>query len=49
MDESLLDTDILNEVLKQKHANVVRHAADISRSTASSRSRPLAATKCCAD
>jgi tRNA(fMet)-specific endonuclease VapC len=24
---SLLDTDILNEVLKQKNANVVRHAA----------------------
>lgn len=28
MDESLLDTDILNEVLKQKNANVVRHAAE---------------------
>lgn len=28
MDESLLDTDILNEVLKRKNANVVRHAAD---------------------
>jgi tRNA(fMet)-specific endonuclease VapC len=27
MDESLLDTDILNEVLKAKNANVVRHAA----------------------
>lgn len=28
MDESLLDTDILNEVLKQRNANVVQHAAD---------------------
>jgi predicted nucleic acid-binding protein len=28
MDASLLDTDILNEVLKQKNANVVGHAAD---------------------
>jgi tRNA(fMet)-specific endonuclease VapC len=28
MDESLLDTDILNEVLKRKSANVVRHAAE---------------------
>jgi tRNA(fMet)-specific endonuclease VapC len=28
MPASLLDTDILNEVLKQKNANVVRHAAD---------------------
>ncbi len=28
MDASLLDTDILNEVLKQKNANVVRHAAE---------------------
>ncbi|MBI3862270.1 MAG: type II toxin-antitoxin system VapC family toxin [Planctomycetia bacterium] len=27
MDAALLDTDILNEVLKQKNANVVRHAA----------------------
>lgn len=27
MDESLLDTDILNEVLKQKNGNVMRHAA----------------------
>jgi len=27
MDESLLDTDILNEVLKQRNANVVQHAA----------------------
>jgi predicted nucleic acid-binding protein len=27
MDESLLDTDILNEVLKQKNANVTGHAA----------------------
>ena len=27
MDESLLDTDMLNEVLKQRNANVVRHAA----------------------
>lgn len=27
MSPSLLDTDILNEVLKQKNANVVRHAA----------------------
>lgn len=27
MDETLLDTDILNEVLKQKNAHVVRHAA----------------------
>lgn len=28
MDESLLDTDILNEVLKQRNVNAVRHAAD---------------------
>jgi tRNA(fMet)-specific endonuclease VapC len=28
MDEVLLDTDILNEVLKQKNAVVVLHAAD---------------------
>jgi tRNA(fMet)-specific endonuclease VapC len=28
MDETLLDTDILNEVLKQKNAHVVQHAAD---------------------
>ena len=28
MDASLLDTDTLNEVLKQKNANVVRHAAE---------------------
>ncbi|MEQ8787272.1 MAG: type II toxin-antitoxin system VapC family toxin [Pirellulaceae bacterium] len=28
MDETLLDTDILNEVLKQKNAHVLRHAAD---------------------
>jgi predicted nucleic acid-binding protein len=28
MDESLLDTDILNEVLKQRNANVIRHAAE---------------------
>ena len=28
MDESLLDTDILNEVLKRKNANVVQLAAD---------------------
>ena len=28
MDASLLDTDILNEVLKQRNANVVRHAAE---------------------
>lgn len=28
MDASLLDTDILNEVLKQKNANAIRHAAD---------------------
>ena len=28
MDEALLDTDILNEVLKQKNAQVVRRAAD---------------------
>lgn len=27
MDSSLLDTDILNEVLKQKNANAIRHAA----------------------
>jgi tRNA(fMet)-specific endonuclease VapC len=27
MDAALLDTDILNEVLKQKNATVVRHAA----------------------
>ena len=27
MQESLLDTDILNEVLKQKNANVVHHAS----------------------
>ena len=28
MDAALLDTDTLNEVLKRKNANVVRHAAD---------------------
>lgn len=28
MDEALLDTDILNEVLKQKNSHVARHAAD---------------------
>jgi tRNA(fMet)-specific endonuclease VapC len=28
MDASLLDTDILNEVLKERNANVVRHAAE---------------------
>lgn len=28
MDEALLDTDILNEVLKQKNAVVVQHAAE---------------------
>jgi predicted nucleic acid-binding protein len=28
MDEMLLDTDILNEVLKQRNAHVVRHAAN---------------------
>lgn len=28
MDAALLDTDILNEVLKQKNANAIRHAAD---------------------
>jgi predicted nucleic acid-binding protein len=28
MDPSLLDTDMLNEVLKRKNPNVVRHAAD---------------------
>ncbi len=28
MEESLLDTDILNEVLKQKNANVIQRAAD---------------------
>jgi hypothetical protein len=27
MDAALLDTDTLNEILKQKNANVVRHAA----------------------
>ena len=27
MDESLLDTDMLNELLKQKNANVVKHGA----------------------
>jgi len=31
MDEALLDTDILNEVLKQKNAVVVRQAADYLR------------------
>ena len=28
MDAALLDTDTLNEVLKQKNANAIRHAAD---------------------
>lgn len=28
MDAALLDTDILNEVLKQRNVNVVRHAAE---------------------
>lgn len=28
MDAALLDTDTLNEVLKRKNANVLRHAAD---------------------
>lgn len=28
MNASLLDTDTLNEILKQKNANVIRHAAD---------------------
>jgi predicted nucleic acid-binding protein len=28
MDAALLDTDTLNEVLKRKNSNVVRHAAD---------------------
>ena len=28
MDATLLDTDTLNEVLKQKNANAIRHAAD---------------------
>jgi tRNA(fMet)-specific endonuclease VapC len=28
MDESLLDTDMLNEVLKRKNANVTQHAAN---------------------
>jgi len=28
MDAALLDTDMLNEVLKQKNANVVQHAAN---------------------
>lgn len=28
MDESLLDTDILNEVLKQRNTNVIRRAAE---------------------
>jgi tRNA(fMet)-specific endonuclease VapC len=28
MDTALLDTDILNEVLKQKNAHAVRHASD---------------------
>ena len=27
MDSALLDTDILNEVLKQKNSQVVRHAS----------------------
>jgi tRNA(fMet)-specific endonuclease VapC len=28
MDSALLDTDLLNEILKQKNTNVIRHAAD---------------------
>ena len=27
MDAALLDTDMLNEVLKQKHAQVIQHAS----------------------
>jgi hypothetical protein len=36
MDAALLDTDILNEILKQKNANAIRHAADYPRSMGSS-------------